>query len=210
MNKVFFLLIVCMNISSCTRADIHTSFIESIRIYESISINSIDTIRNNDIVFYLPNTNSKLLQSVLYNDMKNSVENTDYSGAEITYEIKQASPLFFSLVKSVYIETANSPKGYFSWDECLNFYKYKDGIFEIKYYSNEQEVNEKVNLSIKRGYIEEPCLREDWVSIEEQEYFFQNGRIYLHNPISFPTCWIDLEMNLNTGNINFNEIHLKD
>lgn len=208
--KIISYLLVFVNVSSCTRANIHSNFTRDIKKQNKFIINNIDTIKkNNRTIIYL-NTDNGFVNEVLNNDKKYVLENKKYFSAEIQYEIKQVSTNFISIVKSVYVEDTNSPKGYFSWDECLNFYNYKDGIYKVNFHIYEQELNAKLIEAVKKGEIEDICLNESRKSIEHQDFFIQNGKIYIHYPIEFPACWLDIEVILDKEKIvYFEEIFSK-
>jgi hypothetical protein len=205
--KVLFSLVICMNISSCTRADIHTSFIKSIDRQEDFSINNIDTINQSDRTIVLIKTNNHFVNELLERDKKNTISSEKYYLAVISYDIKQATSDFVSIVKSVYVEEEGTAKGYSAWDESLIFYKYNNNIYEIKYQVGEHTIREKVLQAVNNGEIDSSCLDEYIVKPERQSYFFKNGTLYLHDPISFPVCQIDLEIDLKKDNITFLEVH---
>ncbi|HUH73167.1 MAG TPA: hypothetical protein VLZ75_02050 [Chitinophagales bacterium] len=154
---------------------------------------------------YFPKVQQKFWANIINTDIENTVRDKTMQEAEVTYEVMQCSGNFFSYLKSIYLKDSMSPNGYFSWDICLNYYLENEKLYKIYFTFDKIEIDSFIHASIKQGIIEEFCLMESQVSAESQSYFFKKGKLYFHNPISYPVCWIDLNMSFSIENLSFKE-----
>ncbi|MGI8600075.1 MAG: hypothetical protein ACR2KB_12555 [Chitinophagaceae bacterium] len=205
--KYFFLnLLICLSITSCAQSSIKLSFLEEIKYPDKINVLRIDTLQSDNIVFYLPITNNQFANKILLNDKKLSLNNPDYLKGTIQYKVKQVSNNFISVVKDIYIEDDTSPKGYFSWKECLNFFRYYEKIYEIEYILDENEIYAKLIEAVNNGKLEKECLEEDRYPIKDMFFYFSEGKLYVQNPIIFPICWLDVKVDINENNLKFKKM----
>jgi hypothetical protein len=202
LNKIAFFLIISISIYACLRADIRKSFVINLKWNDSVSIYGIDTLRDSGVIFYLPNTDNKLLNIILDRDVKNSLEQVEYNGGEIRYEIMQCSDIFVSVIKYVYIEDEGSPRGFFVWEECLNYFMYYNDIYKIKYNFN-KEYDSEINKLLSTGEIDLDCEK---MGLKEKAnicFYFYEGVLYLHNPINSPFCQINFSIPFDIQKISF-------
>lgn len=198
------IIVFCVTtLSSCAQSNIQEKFKEELAIRNNIAVKRIDTITQK-MKICVPITDNSFAQRIFDIDKSESLRDPKNINGIITYKIMTLSDNFISVVKTVYVEDSGSPRGFYIWDNCLNFFSYGNAIYSIEYKIS--DIGQILQEAVKKKDLDVSCLKEEVKNLPDQNFYFKSKSLYVHNPINSPFCDVDIEMPLKLEFVNFKKL----
>ena len=202
-RNLILLYLLSMFFSCSAKEGIYPYFINQLKEKVKVDVTCFDTVTRQNITFVYPKIQQPMFDILLKVDIEHDMHDSNYELSVITYSLKQVSADFVSVLKSVYIANDGSAAGYSQWDEGLILLRKDSDIYKIDLVFDQQTIDNAIEDAVRNQKIEEQCLKEDVAAIEYMSYYFEDGKLFIHNPVSYPTCWFDASLMFDSGNVIF-------
>lgn len=194
---IFFYLYI-YNVSA--QSNIFAKLYSSSKVYDSTNILFVDTVLRGSVKFIIPKTNSIFLNKVLLIEQEMIIKNKNYVNAIITYQVKQFSNEFVSIIRNVYQKDDMSPRGFFMWDVCKNYLKVGAKIYFVFF-----DLKSNFRNSIKTNMDILECKDVEIITSFDDNIYINKGNLYIHNPYDSPFCNIDFGIKYSNVIVNFKD-----
>ncbi|MDI9320072.1 MAG: hypothetical protein QM530_06295 [Phycisphaerales bacterium] len=197
-------LVFGIALNSCAQPKINKEFMKDILSKNKLLINSIDTVKGKMTIF-LPLTKNDAINRIFEMDKVKSLNDPDKLDAIISYKVMTLTSNFISAVKTVYIEDASSPRGFFAWDEKFNYYLFEGSVYNVKY-NLVEDIRPFLNDAIEQNILDADCANVELKTSNDLNYYFYETKLYLHNPITTSFCDVDIPIKYSSDAVTFSLI----
>ena len=196
------LLLILFHLNACGNKDMKKYFVKEVEKNSTFTLGSVDSLTKDSIIFILPQLTRGLLKSVIDSDIDKTTKNNIYANSIVTYNIMKSTDNLISVIKSIYMEDEGSPRGFFAWDECLNYYQFSNQILKINY-EFDTDFSAQLNYLKEIGKLDIDCIGVELKEKDDLLFYIRDSNIFLHNPISSPFCNVDVRLTIDTSKIYF-------
>lgn len=198
--------ISCIHLQACAKGDIKQEFQNELNKPNTFNFTAVDSIAKGSMIFIVPNSMNNLLSKVINSDIDKTATDNDYDNAAVTYNVMKSTNDLVSIVKSVYKEDDGAPRGFFAWDECLNYFQFSNKLNIVNYHFD-SEYSVQIKHLQEIGKLDLGCENAGFKETADLSFFILDTNLFLHNPIASPFCDIDLKLNADTKKISFTMIN---
>lgn len=182
---VCLLVLGSISLNACGKGDIKQEFQKEITASNSFHFTTTDSIIKGSIVFIVPGSMNKLLSNIINSDIDQTVTDNDYGNSVITYKIMKSTNYLVSVVKSVYKEDDGAPRGFFLWDECLNYFQFYDKLYVINY-GFDDDYSLQIRHLQEGGILDSGCEDAGLKEKTDLSFYLRDTSLFLLNPIASP------------------------
>lgn len=197
-------LLFLISFESCAQDNTSQKFQEHFKLpNKNLSVKGIDTFKG-IMRIYTPITENDTINRVFLLDRMKNLEDSNKLDATISYEIKTLTSNFISAMKVIYVEDSGSPRGFFIWNEGINYYIYDGVIYSVEY-EYKGDVKLLLNEAIMKNSMDNDCLKSEIKNKADFTYFIKEQTVYIANPLESPFCDVEIPIYNNAVSFKFSK-----
>lgn len=191
-----------IHLYACSKGCIKQEFQSELNASNSLNFTTVDSIIKGSMIFIVPDSMNNFLSRLINSDIDQTTTDNDYDNAAITYNIMKSTNSLVSIVKSVYKEADGAPRGFFAWDECLNYLQFANKVYMVRY-DFDSDYSLQIKYLQESGELDLGCTNAGLKEKPDLSFFLYNTNLFLHDPIASPFCNIDLKLDVDPEKISF-------